>query len=318
MVVIKKILKPIKRILEYWLIIAIVYFFKLLSVDLGRKIGVFGATLAYYLFYSERKKVFRHIKIAFPDYSKQQVEKLALRTFRHFGLAGADLLLIDKIVKNLDRYVSIDETSKKYLDQILEQDKGTVFISAHIGNWELLAIWLTMKGYPTSTVAKELYDPRVNRLIANHRKKYNIQVLLRGKEGKTTNMLRALKRPGIVGFLIDQSTKVPGVYVDFFGKPAYTPKGAAQLALKLKNPVIAGFCVLKPDKTYEFIVKKPFDLISSSDNVKSSSIGIDNGIDNDILKNTAMYTKAIEDIIKQYPEQWVWFHRRWKRIKFEV
>ena len=101
--------------------------------------------------------------------------------------------------------------------------------------------------------------------------------------------------------LIDQDTKVPGVFVDFFGRKAYTPSGAASIAMRTGAPVLMGFIKRLTDNTHKIQIKEPLRLINSGNK------------DADIEANTALFTKMIESEIKKDPDQWVWMHNRWKR-----
>ena len=113
-------------------------------------------------------------------------------------------------------------------------------------------------------------------------------------------ILRALKKGHSVGMLIDQDTKVQGVFVDFFGKPAHTPTGPSVLARKLDLPIIPIFMYMKDDLTYHLECQPPLELIKTSNQEK------------DIKDYTQKCSDAYEAIIRRYPEQWVWMHKRWK------
>jgi predicted LPLAT superfamily acyltransferase len=113
-------------------------------------------------------------------------------------------------------------------------------------------------------------------------------------------MLRVLRGNGILGFLIDQDTDVRGVFVDFYGKPAYTPIGAAMLAMDSGAPVLPMFYLKKPDDTYEFVIEKEITLVMTGNRRQ------------DMEENTRRFHEVIEKYIKKYPTQWVWMHNRWK------
>jgi KDO2-lipid IV(A) lauroyltransferase len=113
-------------------------------------------------------------------------------------------------------------------------------------------------------------------------------------------MLRSLRHNEAIGMLIDQDTDVPGVFVDFFGRPAWTPSGLAALALRTNAAVVLALDCRLPDDHHEVVVKGPIELIRTGNK------------DNDILENTRRISLMIEEHIRAYPDQWVWFHERWK------
>lgn len=291
--------KQIKHTLEYGLIIFMLTLFQLLGVRFARILGRNLGHLAFHLLIKERQKMITHLAIAFPEKFLHDLLLLAKSTFAHFGTAIADIANTDTIIKHLDSYVYMSESSKKVLDTIQSLDRGTIFISGHLGNWEMLALYMSQKGYTVSTVVKELYDSRINQLMTNYRQKAGIRLIVRKKDGQMTQILKALGQAGIVGFIIDQDLRKNGVFVPFFGKPAYTPKGAAQIALKKNLPVVHGFCVLESDGKYQLHVEPPVTLIKTDN------------LENDIIQNTANFTQIIETYIKRYPNQWVWMHKRW-------
>jgi KDO2-lipid IV(A) lauroyltransferase len=105
----------------------------------------------------------------------------------------------------------------------------------------------------------------------------------------------------ILGILIDQDTDVESVFVEFMGRPAWTPSAAAQMAIKFGAPVIFGYTRRGKDNRHTVVLEGPLPLVRTGN------------IENDITSNTALFTKKIESVILQHPEQWVWMHRRWRR-----
>ncbi len=293
--------KRVKHFLEYLLVALLLKTFSLLPVALGRLIGKSLGTLAYFILPGERTKALSSLNVAYPSLPKSQKELRAKMMFQHFGEAFADVVLSEKIMKNADDYIVISDKDRTVLSDCMSDSNGTIYITAHLGNWEVMAHFLAHLGHSTSTIAKEIHNPWLNKLVLDKREKSNVHVLLRGRDGSNSNIMRSLKKPGFVGFLIDQKIKGAGVWVDFFGKPAFTPRGAAQIALKMNLRTIAGFCVREPDGKYRLITEGPFSLIRSDDP------------EQDIIDNTALFTKTIQEMIQRYPEQWVWMHQRWKK-----
>jgi KDO2-lipid IV(A) lauroyltransferase len=172
-----------------------------------------------------------------------------------------------------------------------------VFVSGHVGSWELLARTVSLAGYPCQTIAKETSDPRLTRLVEKFRESSKLKSIWRGKDGAAKAMLRALKQGEILGLLIDQDTDVQSLWVPFFGRPAKTPRAAADLALRTGAKVVLGFCQRQGDR-YRLSMREV------------SAEGLEGEAGARVL--TERLTAGIEAAIRSAPEQWVWMHRRWK------
>jgi KDO2-lipid IV(A) lauroyltransferase len=155
-----------------------------------------------------------------------------------------------------------------------------------------------MLGIPAYAIGKRLGNEQLNTLLFESRGKKGVQTLARGSSYKT--ILRVLAENNLVGILIDQDTDVRGVFVDFFGRPAYTPIGAAMLAMDSGAPVLPMFYLKKDDDSYVFIIKEEIQLVMTGNRRK------------DMEENTRRFHEIIEKYIKKYPTQWVWMHNRWK------
>jgi KDO2-lipid IV(A) lauroyltransferase len=175
-----------------------------------------------------------------------------------------------------------------------------LFISGHVGNFELLARRIAMDGFPSQTIAKETSDPRLTRLIEQMRSSGGLRCIWRGQEGAARHMLRALRKGELLGLLIDQDTKVQGVFVDFFGKKAFTPRAAADLALRTGAALVVGFAFRRADGGHRLTLKRIVTATQSNDQEQN------------VINLTQELTSEIENAIRQAPDSWVWMHRRWK------
>ena len=189
--------------------------------------------------------------------------------------------------------VDLPESSRHAIDSALAEGRGVVFITGHVGNWELMAAWLADRGYPIHTVVRSSYDPRFTRLIETGRRRRGVKTIFRGQSGAARAMLRTLRTGGILGFLIDQDTDVPSVFVPFFGRNAKTPVGPAVFATRCNAPVVIGTIHRRPDNTHRITIER-------------CAVG------KDTAATTALFTAALETRIRRHPAQWVWFHRRWR------
>ena len=225
----------------------------------------------------------------------QRARKLTRGVFNHLALSVAELCrLLRK--RNNSPLVIIPESSQKALDGAIAKNCGVIFVTGHIGNWELMAIALANAGYPIHTVAKKSYDTRFTRFIGRQRMRFGVHGIYRDDRGSVGKLYRALKSGHILGMLIDQDTRVPGVFVPFFGAEAHTPSGAASFAVRTGTPVVVG-------------------------TVKRTRAGIHRiDIEGVVLPEdetdaTALLTRKLEQRIRGQMSQWVWFHRRWKTAR---
>ena len=289
--------KTIKHTFVYWLVLILFASVRRMSRRTALRFGEALGSAAFHLFSKERAKVQKHLSITFPDRSPRTIVRLSRAVFVHLGKNAVDLMRMGSSTKaELDRIVSAE--GLEHLDRAREEGKGVLLLSGHIGNWELLGAYLAMKGYPVSVVGKSLNNTRLDRLLVSHRERFGLRNIARGKA--TREILRALHRGKFVAFLIDQDTKVEGAFVDFFGRPAFTPTGPVTLSLKLGAPIVPIAIHREQDDTHHFIVRPPIELIRTGDETEDRRI------------NTAHCSKIIEDFIREHPAQWVWMHRRWK------
>jgi KDO2-lipid IV(A) lauroyltransferase len=155
--------------------------------------------------------------------------------------------------------------------------------------------------YPLSVVAAPIEPEQVNDMIVSLRAGMGVRTILRGRPGASRELIRIFKENRILGILIDQDTDVESAFVDFMGRKAWTPTGAASMALKFGAPVIYGFIHRDKQNKHTITIEGPLQLVRTGDDAS------------DLVTNTAMFTKKIEDSIRKDPEQWVWMHRRWRR-----
>ncbi len=290
--------KRLKRWVRYVAIRMAAWWLAWLPVRLAARIGdAFGA-LTYVLARGERRKALASLATAFPQ--KTDAERLALAraSFRHLGRCVFELACVHQIDRRVDDFIDWPASERAALDAALARKKGVLFISGHVGNWELLARRVALAGYPCQTIAKETSDPRLTAWVDAFRGSAKLKAIWRGRDGAVKDMLRAIKQGEILGLLIDQDTSVQSVWVPFFGQLAKTPRAAADLALRTGAAVMLGFCQRDERGVYQLRMHE-----------------IDVLADDTPESLTARLTLFIEAAIRRHPEQWVWMHRRWRSPK---
>ncbi len=294
-----KIKQRFARSLVYYGTKAFLYFFGLFPLSFDTWLGAMLGKIAYHILKNDRKKAMNNILKAFPDrdelWARQQIKK----SFEGFGRSIMELVKLDTIVKHIDDYIRVENFDAFELARA--KGKGVIWITGHIGNWELMPLYFAQKGYDTYVVAKQLYDPRMDKLLNGLREKYGVRPVLRGSTGSGKKILKALRSNSILGMLIDQDTDVQGVFVNFFGDMAFTPRGAADLAIKVEAPIIAGFMTRIDSKHHVITLHNPIVPLKTTDYEK------------DVLSLTQSMTNVIEQHVRQHPQDWVWMHSRWAK-----
>jgi KDO2-lipid IV(A) lauroyltransferase len=274
----------------------------LLSSTLGRlswsrsqRVGRWIGSLAWRLSRRDRRRALDHLALAFPETSETERRALARGCFRHLGeTLGECLHLFHRDCAFVGEVVEIRGFEE--IEQVRREGRPLVLFTGHCGNWELLGAAVNCRGVGMTVVARSLDEPEQQEMLAGLRARFGTPTIERGSEGAARQLLGTLRRGGALGMLIDQdSGKMDGVWVPFFGRPAFTPVGAAKIALKQKAAVIPVFIERLEDGRHRIAFQPPLDLSE------------------DPLEATARMTAKIEEHIRRRPEQWVWMHRRWRR-----
>ena len=253
--------------------------FRLLPWGTAQRLGRGLGRLAWWISRRDRRRALDHLEIAFPERTLSGRTRLARDCFLHLGtVLGEMLWLFSRDCEALLAHVRVEGLER--IEALRAAGRPILYFTGHCGNWELLGAAIACEGLPVGAVARSLDEPRLQEMLTRVRERFEL--------------LRALRR-GAVGMVIDQDTKVEGVWVPFFGRPAYTPVGAARLALRRDAAVIPAFIERLADGSHLARFAEPLDL------------------PDDEVEATARMTRAIEDQVRKVPEQWVWMHRRWRR-----
>lgn len=291
--------KRLKNWFLYRFITSIIFALNFLPRKSSISLGGFLGKLAYFIIKDARRKTRNNLRIAFgKEKDETEVRKLALEVFENVGKNVADAVrLKDMKWKEIEKITQIE--GLEYLDDACKMGRGVVAVTGHIGNFELFAAYFSLKGYRFSVIGRELYDPRLDALLVSSRESVGLENI--PSSASVKQIIKALRSGRALGVLADQdSSRVRGIFVNFFGKPARTPAGPALLAYKTQSPIVPMAIVREGDDRYKIMVKEPVELASSGDKEK------------DIIETTQRYTQVLESIIREYPSQWLWMHDRWK------
>jgi len=295
--------RQLRKNIKYSLLVAgikaLLVIIRVLPRKASMKIGAWLGMVLFKLLKEERTKTINNLTIAYGnEKSDREIMAMAEEVWVNFGKSGAEFAIKMGQEKPDKFFKDLEIIGNEYLQEAIERGKGILGLISHIGCWEGTALGLPMLGIPAYAIGKKLGNEKLNTLLFDSRGKKGVSTLARGASYKT--ILRVLSENNLVGILIDQDTDVRGVFVDFYGKPAYTPIGAAMLAMDSGAPVLPMFYLKKPDDTYKFIIEQEIRLVMTGNRRQ------------DMEENTRRFHEVIEKYIRKYPTQWVWMHNRWK------
>ena len=285
--------------LEYALAWCVVKTIGALPRSLARLVGVALAQLIRILHGKLRRVGMRNLQLAFPEMPARERGKLVRKIFTSLGRQFAEVCLFPRYTaKNVSDAVIYDGFEN--FDRASQRGKGVLFLTGHLGGWELSAFAHSLYGHPLYFVMRPLDNPYLDELVRRYRTMHGNTPIL--KDDPVRELLRAMKQGSTVGILMDTNMTPPeGVFVDFFGIPACTASGLARIALRTDSAVVPGFTLWDPVlRKYRLRFDPALQLQRTGNN------------EEDILANTQLFTKVIEDFVRRYPDQWLWVHRRWK------
>lgn len=288
-----------KEWLEYapvWLILKTL---GALPRSVARGFAAFVTSLLFSLQPKLQKTAEFNLRLAFPDWNDAQRKDATSKMVRNLGWMAAEFARLLRLTKENIEEVVILEGHENFLEG-QRCGKGVLYLTGHIGAWELSSFAHALYGYPLHYMARPLDNKRLDALVNNYRCASGNLPIFKNESARV--MLKILKDSGTVGILADQNTlPAEGEFVDFFGKLACTTTGLARVALHTGAAVVPGYAYW--DETiqkYRLRFEPPVELIQTGDTER------------DVFENTQRFAKVIEEIIRKHPDQWVWVHKRWK------
>lgn len=258
-----------------------------------------GAKLGRLLFKSSKKhreRAYRNFRLVFPTMSEAEMQALAQKVFEHYGRTTADFITsANRTLEQLNQMVVIE--GLQHLDSALAEGKGVIFITGHFGNWELLAQWLSLSGYKLTVVARDVRNTSLNQKVNAIRTGAGTKLLARG--GAAKGILETLRRNEMVGILPDQNEDE--IFIPLFGKTAGTVLGPGVIQARTKSVVVCGWCAYEGPQKYRIIFEPALE---PEPGYEAKGEGMMRAIHG-----------SLERIVKRYPEQWLWFHDRWKSAR---
>ena len=260
-----------------------------LSETERNRLGIRIARFGYYLLSLRKKDSLKNIATAFPEKSDSEQNMILKKTYSFFAKSFMQFLSLPKSY----RYVDIEVEGQELLDGALEKGHGIILATGHFSKWEIMSAWLGYSGYPCVAVAQRQKNRGADIFFREFREITGMRIIYRKSSLK--NMYRILKENKILILGSDQDAKQRGVFVNFFNKPASTPKGVARFHLETGSDIFFISCYVEQNGKHKLQIQPVVPEGKST--VKSI---------------TQAFTTLLEEKVREFPEQYFWFHRRWK------
>ncbi len=288
--------RKVKHRMEFWIARVLGTVARTIPYPLALAIGSFLGWLAFDLLRIRRKVTLINLRNCLQP-EAEGLTTIGRRAYANFGKSMVEYSLFPSLnKKKVLNMVEFEGT--EHFDEALEKGKGAVVVAGHFGSWELMGAATCQKGYPIDFLVGEQHNLLVDKMMNDYRRSMGIGIIKMGAAAK--GVIKALKSNRFVAMLSDQDAGSDGTVVEFFGRPASTPKGPAAFALKMDAPIIMGFIVRRNGEKQKIFLEKPIYGEKTSDK------------EEDIRRLTQAYTRVLEDYIRKHPDHWFWPHRRWK------
>jgi KDO2-lipid IV(A) lauroyltransferase len=302
-----KTFKPLKYQLSDLLITGFfdvsVFILRRLSLRTLVFISRITGTLTFYLYKKYRDRVIGNLSVAFgKEKDLNEIKMLAKEIFSHFTLTPLETVFLAANGLPFDRFIlKIKIEGREHLDAALGQGKGVIALGAHLGSFTLVGTRLAVEDYPFNLVVNAGHFRKLWGRLAYYQGIVGQKVFsLKPTTASIKKSLNCLRRNEILYVVADEQQRRGGLPVPFFGQTAYTPPGPAIFSLKTGAPILPMFVLREEECKRTLVIGNPIEIERTSDEKK------------DIETLTAKFTKAIEEMVRRYPNQWAWLNRRWK------
>jgi KDO2-lipid IV(A) lauroyltransferase len=262
------------------------------------RIGEWLGALGYWPFGVRRAVVERQVRAAFPEFGEDEVRRVAKASYESLGRTAIETALLparsrEQVIAMFSRVEGWD-----IVERAMAKGKGILFVTGHLGNWELAGSFVAARGIPLEAVARRMQNPLFDRYLTETRSRIGMSVI--HDADAVRRVPRAMREEHAVAFLVDQgAVGLASTWVPFFGRLAKTPRGPAVFALRLGAPVVFGAALRQPDGRY----------MIGFEEVRTEPTG---DREADVDRIVAAYTATLERWVRRAPEQYFWHHRRWK------
>jgi KDO2-lipid IV(A) lauroyltransferase len=271
----------------------------LLGVERSTRLAERLGRWSYWLKGRERNRTLANLEKAFGDrFTLQERREIAQAVFSNAAITAVETVWMSRW-RELSEWLTIEVVGEENLKEAFSRGKGVICFGGHLGSWEVQIAAMAQKGYQGYLIVRELKDPRLEKWVQEVRLNCGVPTLRRGRT--PFRMIRTLKEGKALALVIDLDTRSGrGTFVEFFGRPAYTPTGAFELARMTGASLVPSICYRESLNRLRLVIGEPWVIDSTEDAEK------------DIQEATQRATRYLEEKISERPEQWMWFHNRWK------
>ncbi len=288
-----------------WLLTTFIKIISFITKSVPRSLrmmfGKFLGLIWFYVIRIRRDVVFQNIKTAFPLKSEPEIYQVARENYMNYGCGFIEFLLLPSMDEKLfNNFVAVEGFD--IYQTAFKENKGVLLLSLHLGNWEFMSATCEMLKIPLSVLTKKFKSKLLNDVWVNLRMARGVKLL--SDEKSTFQILKAIRKGEVVGFILDQFMGPPvGSKTVFFGHETGTSAALALFADRTRAPVIPVYNVRQPDGKLKIVFEKAVEFMEQGSTAKNISF------------MTQVYTSRIQEIVEKNPEQWLWLHRRWKPFR---
>jgi KDO2-lipid IV(A) lauroyltransferase len=285
--------------LEYALVWPVVKILGVMPRSLARTAAIMLAGVVYHLHRRLRKVGLRNLEIAYPDMAAAGRKRIVRGVFVSLGRQLAEFCRFPHYTRDNVAQVAVYEGFENF-DAAQRRGKGVLFLTAHLGGWEVGSFVHSIHGHTMRIVVRALDNPYLDRMVERYRTLHGNSTF--EKQDFARGLISAMRAGETVGLLMDQNMTPPaGVFVDFLGVPACTASGIARVALRTDASVVPAFTIWDDvRRKYRITFAPRLTLPKTGDDER------------DVVSATQLFTRVIEEYVRKYPDQWLWVHRRWK------
>ena len=292
-----------KKTLDYLLYVslrAVGAYIHVSGLRISYRTARFLGDLMYRFDRRHRQRALRHLELSFPVWSAAKRRQVARASMRNLLYLGLEIALTTRMITpaRWRRHVRLANMAAT-IRRLLLRQTGLIFLTGHFGNWEVTGYTMATLGFPTYAMARALNNPYVNRWLLGVRENTGLVIL--DKFGATMQTEDLLRDRQVVGFIADQTAGRKGCFVDFFGRKASTYRSIALLAMRHRAPIVVAYG-RRLGESFQFEIGVSRTILPAEWADK----------DDPATWITQEYTRALEDVVRSAPEQYVWTHRRWK------
>jgi KDO2-lipid IV(A) lauroyltransferase len=270
-----------------------------LGIERSIRLAAIMGRLGYYALIGISRTTLKNLRISLGStLTRKQRVSIAKTMMSNFAVSAIETAWLSKW-RTLFSWTEITWDGLENLEAAYQKGRGVICLNAHFGNWEVMTVAVAKLGYPCYIVARRQKDPRLDRWIGGIRTQSGAVLIIRGETPFA--YLRTLRQGGLLGMMVDLDTRSnEGIFVDFFGRPTYTQIGPFVLARRTGAPLVLCLCFREGLNRLRFYFSPPWEIPQTDDPAQ------------DIRQAVIYSSQCLETQIRNHPEQWAWFHRRWK------